>query len=177
MPKQQTNAAETPPANKRTPTALLERPLQVTPGQAKRLRAQQDAARQLYNAILSEGQRRLRHMRADPAQAAARAIPRIQKQERKRAFGALRRKSGFSDYALHEAVKGLNCTQDPRPHRCGAGPAAFHARLSCLEPGVSGPGATGVGRVAGVGVSPASRTSATIPACASCSSSPKQGTP
>ena len=39
MPKQQTNAAETTPANKRTPNVLLELPLQVTPGQAKRLRA------------------------------------------------------------------------------------------------------------------------------------------
>ena len=54
------------------------------------------AARQLYNAVLSEGQRRLRHMRADPAWQAARAIPRTQKQERKRAFGALRRQYGFS---------------------------------------------------------------------------------
>jgi hypothetical protein len=36
----------------------------------------------LYNAILSEGQRRLRHMRADPAWQAARSIPRTHKQER-----------------------------------------------------------------------------------------------
>jgi hypothetical protein len=79
-------------------------------------------ARQLYNAILSEGQRRLRRMRADPAWQAARAIPRIHKHERKRAFGVLRGQHGFSDYALHEAAKGLNCTQDPRPRRCGAGP-------------------------------------------------------
>ena len=49
-------------------------------------------------------------MRADPAWQAARAIPRTQQQERKRAFGALRRQYGFSDYALHDAVKGLNCT-------------------------------------------------------------------
>ena len=44
---QQTNAAEKTPANKRTPTFLLELPLQVTPGQAKRLRAHLEAARQL----------------------------------------------------------------------------------------------------------------------------------
>jgi uncharacterized protein YbaP (TraB family) len=111
MPKQrQTSAAETTPANKRTPTFLLELPLQVTAGQTKRLCAHLEAARQLYNAILSEGQRRLRRMRADPAWQMARAIPRTQKQERQRAFGALRRQYGFSDYALHEAVKGLNCT-------------------------------------------------------------------
>jgi hypothetical protein len=178
MPKQQQiSAAEKTSAKKRTPTVLLELPLQVTAGQAKRLRAHLEAARQLYNAVLSEGQRRLRRMRADPAWQAARAIPRTDKQERQRAFGVLRGQYGFSDYALHEAVQALNCTQDPRPHRCRAGSATFHAGLSCAEPGVSGPGATGAGRVVGVGASPASRTSATIPACALCSSSPQQGTP
>ena len=97
MPKQrQTSAAETPPANKRTPTFLLELPLRVTAAQAKRMRAHLEAARQLYNAVLSEGQRRLRRMRADPAWQAARAIPRTQKQERARAFGALRGQYGFS---------------------------------------------------------------------------------
>ena len=111
MPKQrQTTAAETTQAKKRTPTFLLELPLQVTAGQAKRLRAHLEAARQLYNAVLSEGQRRLRRMRADPAWQAARAIPRTKPKARARAFGALRGQYGFSDYALHEAVKGLNCS-------------------------------------------------------------------
>jgi hypothetical protein len=111
MPKQrQTNAAEKPPAHKRTPTFLLELPLQLTPGQAKRLRAHLEAARQLYNAVLSEGQRRLRRMRADPAWQTARAIARTKPQERKRAFAALRQQYGFSENALQEAVKGLNCT-------------------------------------------------------------------
>ena len=97
MPRyRQTHAAETTPANKQTPTVLLELPLQVTPGQAKRLRAHLEAARQLYNAVLSEGQRRLRRMRADPGGPAARAVPRTHKQERKRAFGALRTQYGFS---------------------------------------------------------------------------------
>ena len=91
MPKQrQTKAAETTPANKRTPTFLLELPLRVTPGQAKRVRAHLEAARQFYNAVLSEGHQRLRRMRADPAWQAARAIPRPQKLERQRAFRALR---------------------------------------------------------------------------------------
>src|ERR1051326_6136201 len=111
MPKQRQRSSEHPtPARKPTPTFLLELPLQVTAGQAKRLRAHLEAARQVYNALLSEGQRRLRRMRADPARQAARAIPRTQKQERKRAFGALRAQHGFSEYALHDAVKGLNCT-------------------------------------------------------------------
>src|SRR6516225_3346352 len=110
MPRKQTSDQQTTEQRKRTPTFLLEVPLHVTASQAKRLRAHLEAARQLYNAVLSEGQRRLRRMRADPAWQTARAIPRTQKQERARAFGALRRKSGFSDYALHDAVKGLNCT-------------------------------------------------------------------
>ena len=91
MPKhRQTTAAETTPEKKRTPTFLLELPLQVPSSQAKRLRAHLEAARQLYNAILSEGQRRLRRMRADPAWQSARAIARTQQLERKRAFAALR---------------------------------------------------------------------------------------
>jgi hypothetical protein len=144
MPKQrQTSAAEKPSAKKRTPTFLLELPLQVTPGQAKRLRAHLEAARQFYNAVLSEGQRRLRRMRADPAWQAARAIPRIHKQERQRAFRALRQQYGFSDYALHEAVQGLNCTWIADHVDAVLAQSARHAGLSCLEPGVSGPGATG----------------------------------
>jgi hypothetical protein len=110
MPKKrQTSADEQTPARQPKPTFLLELPLQVTPGQAKRLRAHLEAARQFYNAILSEGQRRLTRMRADPAWQAARAIPRTEKLERKQAFGALRRQYGFSEYALHEAAKHLNC--------------------------------------------------------------------
>jgi hypothetical protein len=68
-------------ARKKTPTFLLEVPLRVTSGKAKRLRAHLEAARRFYNAILSEGQRRLRRMRADPGGPAARTIPRSQKKE------------------------------------------------------------------------------------------------
>lgn len=92
---------------KRTPTFLLELPLQVGTGQAARLRARLEAGRQYYNAVLSEGQKRLRAMRADPAWQAARAIPRSQKQERVAAFSRLREQYGFSEYALHEAGKAL----------------------------------------------------------------------
>jgi len=62
-------------SKQRTPTFLLELLLQVSAGQATRLRAHLEAGRQFYNAVLSEGQRRLRAMRADPAWQAARAIP------------------------------------------------------------------------------------------------------
>src|ERR1043166_6484952 len=109
MPRpRQTNTDAHSTAGKQTPTFLLELPLLVTPGQAKRLRAHLEAARQLYNAVLSEGQRRLRRRRADPAWQTARAIPRTQKLERQRAFAALRQQYGFSEYALHDAAKALN---------------------------------------------------------------------
>jgi Helix-turn-helix domain len=97
MPRPKKRGGQQPaPANRPTPTFLLELPLAVTPGQARRLRAHLEAARQLYNAVLAEGQRRLRRMRADPAWQEARAIPRTQKLERQRAFGALRQRYGAS---------------------------------------------------------------------------------
>ena len=94
-------------ASKRTPTFLLELPLQVSAGQAARVCAHLEAGRQFYNAVLSQGLKRLRAMRADPAWQAARAIPRTHKQERSAAFQRLREQYGFSEYALHEAGKAL----------------------------------------------------------------------
>jgi hypothetical protein len=96
----------TPPKPK-TPTFLLELPLVAEAGQAARLGAHLEVGRQFYNAVLSEGQRRLRRMRADPAWQAARAIPRTQRQERTAAFSALRERYGFSEYAFHELAKAL----------------------------------------------------------------------
>ena len=90
-----------------TPTFLLELPLVVYEGQATRIRGHLEAGRAFYNAVLSEGQQRLRRMQADPAWQAARAIPRTQKQERRAAFSALREQYGFSEYGLHEAAKRL----------------------------------------------------------------------
>src|SRR5215467_5676533 len=46
-----------------TPTFLLELPLVVQEGQAKRLRAHLEVGRQFYNAVLSAGQKRLPHAR------------------------------------------------------------------------------------------------------------------
>src|SRR5437870_2633468 len=92
-------------SRRKTPTVLLELPLVVNEGQAKRLRGHLEAGRALYNAVLSEGQKRLRWMRADPAWQAARSIPRAQKQERFTAFSVLRQQYGFSEYALHEYAK------------------------------------------------------------------------
>src|SRR5205823_1266794 len=90
-----------------TPTFLLELPLQVEAGQARRLRAHLEAGRQFYNAVLSEGQKRLRRMQADPAWQAARALPRTRPLERQAAFSALRTQYGFSDYAFQDFAKAL----------------------------------------------------------------------
>jgi hypothetical protein len=91
----------------KTPTFLLELPLVVNAGQAKRIRGHLEAGRQFYNAVLCEGQRRLRRMQADPAWQEARAIPRTHKQERRVAFSALRERHGFSEYAFHELAREL----------------------------------------------------------------------
>src|SRR5260221_5465485 len=93
--------------SQKTPTFLLELPLVVNAGQAKRIRGHLEAGRQFYNALLPEGQRRLRRMRADPAWQTACAIPRAHKHERAAAFSALRQRYGFSEYAFHELAREL----------------------------------------------------------------------
>ena len=89
----------------KTPTFLLELPLRVDWSQERQVRAHLEAARCLYNALLSEAKKRLRLMRNDPAWAKARALPCTHKQERRQAFSALRKKHHFSEYDLHEYVK------------------------------------------------------------------------
>src|SRR3989440_963057 len=90
-----------------TPRFLLELPLEVEAGQARRLRSHLEAGRQFYNALLSEGQRRLRRMKADLAWGAAQALPRTRPLERRAAFSALRQQYGFSDYAFQGFAKEL----------------------------------------------------------------------
>jgi len=85
----------------KTPTFLLELPLQVDSQQANHLRAHFEAARCLYNALLGEAMKRLKHMRDDPRWQEARALPKTQKQERYAIFSQLRTEYGFSEYALH----------------------------------------------------------------------------
>jgi hypothetical protein len=103
--KQQPQQSTRP--KQKTPTFLLELPLEVSAGQAARVGAHLEVGRQFYNALLSKGQRRLHRMRADPDWQAARAIPRTQKRERKAAFAALRERYGFSEYAFHELARKL----------------------------------------------------------------------
>src|SRR5712691_6482208 len=93
----------------KTPTFLLELPLVVDSGQAKRLRAHFEVARCLYNALLGEALRRVNRMRADPTWQAARAIPRTQKEARRAAFSHLREKYGFTEYSLISFAKTANC--------------------------------------------------------------------
>src|SRR5258708_8772070 len=78
---------------KQTPTFLLALPLVVDAAQAKRLRAHLEAGRQFYNALLSLGQRRLHHMRADSASQSARATPRSKPHERRAGSHTLRKHS------------------------------------------------------------------------------------
>ena len=85
----------------KTPTFLLELPLQVDDQQASHLRAHFEAARCLYNALLGEAMKRLKHMRADKRWQEARAIPKVHKQERYALFSQLRQEYGFCEYALH----------------------------------------------------------------------------
>src|SRR5713101_6221305 len=95
------------PPKKKTPTFLLELPLEVEAGEAARLGAHLEVGRQFCNAVLSAGQQRLHRMRADPAWQAARAIPRTHIQERRAAFSALRERYGFSEYAFHGLAREL----------------------------------------------------------------------
>jgi hypothetical protein len=88
----------------KTPTFLLELPLQVNPQPAKHLRAHFEAARCLYNALLGEAMKRLGHMRADAKWQQARHLPKTQKSERHALFSQLRQEYGFSEYALHAYV-------------------------------------------------------------------------
>lgn len=156
-----------------TPTFLLELLLVVHEGQAKRLRAHLEAGRQFYNAVLSAGQKRLRRMRADPAWQQARAIP---------------------------APRSRSATLPLRP--CGSSTAfpsmpftSWHASCASLfwlttwmqcwlrrwrhAPIVPSIASAWEKRAAHAlraraGGSPASRTSATTPACVSCCRSQKR---
>ncbi len=92
-----------------TPSFIIELELSPDPGQAARLAHHLEAARALYNALMGEAMKRLRRLRADPDWQQARCLPRSHTKERAAAFAAVRRRHGFSEYALHEAAKALRC--------------------------------------------------------------------
>ena len=89
----------------KTPTFLLELPLRIDWSQESQVRAHLEAARCLYNALLSQAMKRLTCMRNDPAWTSACALPHSHKQERSQAFSTLRKKYHFSEYGLHEYAK------------------------------------------------------------------------
>jgi hypothetical protein len=103
--KRKKDASSEQDSRRKTPTFLLELPLVLDAGQAKRVRAHLEIGRLFYNAVLSQGWQRLKRMRADPAWQVARALPRTRKTERAAAFSALRERYGFSEGALHAYAK------------------------------------------------------------------------
>jgi Putative transposase DNA-binding domain len=100
-------ARKTLPIMKRakTTTFLLELPLRVDVGQAHRLHAHFEVARCFYNNLLGEANRRLKRMRSDPFWRQAQQIPRTHKQERAQAYAQLRKRYGFSEFAMHDYAK------------------------------------------------------------------------
>ena len=94
-----------------TPTFVCEIPLHVTPPQERVLHTRFEAARQLYNALLSEALKRLRLLQQSQAYRAARRMPmdtpddKARKQQQRQhaaAFAAARRAVGFTEYALSQ---------------------------------------------------------------------------
>jgi hypothetical protein len=80
--------AEPPMKRAKTPSFLSELPLQVDCSQERHLRAPLEAARCLYNALLSQATTPLHRMRTDPAWQSARTIPRSHQQDPRQAFSA-----------------------------------------------------------------------------------------
>ena len=85
-----------------SPSFIAELPLRVTPKQESTILIRFEFARQLYNACLGEGLRRLALMRQSKAYQSARLIPKDddQKDDRKRAFDEVRKTHKFRDYDL-----------------------------------------------------------------------------
>jgi len=85
-----------------SPSFIAELPLRFTPKQESTILIRFEFARQLYNACLGEGLRRLALMRQSKAYQSARLIPRADglKDDRKRAFDEVRKTHKFRDYDL-----------------------------------------------------------------------------
>ena len=90
----------------KTPSFIVELPLQVRPAQEKRLVARLEAARQVYNACLGESLRRLDLLRQSKAYQAARKLPKGK--ARSQAFREANRAIGFGEYDLHAYAAPFN---------------------------------------------------------------------
>ena len=94
----------------KTPTCITELRLKVNRAQARRLLVRIEAARQVYNACLGESLKRLTLMRESREYQAARKLPKGEPKSeaweaRRSAFGAVRQRFQFSEYALHDDAK------------------------------------------------------------------------
>ena len=94
----------------KTPSFITELRLKVNCEQARRLLVRLEAVRQVYNACLGESLKRLTLMRESREYQAARKLPKGElKSEaweaRRAAFGAVRQRFRFSEYALHDDAK------------------------------------------------------------------------
>ena len=83
---------------KQSETHVCELPLKVDPGQERKLLVRLDAGRQLYNACLSEGLRRVRLMWESKDW---RAATKTRTAAGKKAFRRLEARFGFREYDLH----------------------------------------------------------------------------
>jgi hypothetical protein len=87
-------------ARPKEPRFVAEFPLDVAPRQRAILQRRLRAGAQVYNRCLQAGLSRLAAMRADPAFATARDLPRGE--QRNEAFHELRRRHRLSEYNLHQ---------------------------------------------------------------------------
>jgi putative transposase len=99
-----------------TPTFIVELPLTVTRPDAREMGVRLELGRQLYNACLGEGLRRLEHLREGPAWAQACAMPRRKdrkpNKERASAFTAARTAAGFTSAAI--SAFGTRCKNEAK---------------------------------------------------------------
>ena len=89
----------------KTPSFIVELPLQVSDAQRAVLQARYDVARQIYNACLGESLRRLRLKRQSKTFQVAIHISKAKKKDRQEAFNQLNKTFGFREYDLHEWAK------------------------------------------------------------------------
>ena len=103
-------------ARKTTPTFIVELPLSVARADAREMGVRLELGRQLYNACLGEGLRRLERMREQRTWAQACAMPRMKdrkpNKERAAAFAAARAAAGFTSAAI--SAFGTRCKNEAK---------------------------------------------------------------
>jgi putative transposase len=119
-------------ARKTTPTFIVELPLSVARADAREMGVRLELGRQLYNACLGEGLRRLERMREQRTWAQACAMPRMKDRKpnkaRAAAFAAARARAGFTSAAI--SAFGTRCKNEAKWNE---GRARTDARLGAHE--------------------------------------------